>query len=212
MQGAGFGFLLGEDRMSKDFSCGMDCVRCLSCQVRPGSHPANERPAPFGPGPEETGTGAFEVGPIDNQPLDIWRFDRNQALRQAGEHSSVLQDGTEEEHVIGNRNPGIELLLVLGLWIPGQFAASRPYSWVRDIRLPEQVQCLPELLLGRFGRHGTEPEFSGHECGGGVGEADRGSGVVLEGEPYGLDGAVEGMTGDRRTREGLELEAVGSWP
>ena len=201
-----------KDRSSQDLPDGVHCILFFGRQVRPGSHPANECPAPFGPGREVSGAGAFELGSEDNQPLDGGRLGRNQPFRQAGEHSSVLQDGTEEEHVIGNRNPGIELLLVLGLWIPGQFAASRPYSWVRDIRLPEQVQCLPELLLGRFGRHGTEPEFSGHECGGGVGEADRGSGVVLEGEPYGLDGAVEGMTGDRRTREGLELEAVGSWP
>ena len=73
--------------------------------------------------------------------------------------------------------------------------ASRPYSWVRDIRLPEQVQGLPELLLGRFGRHGSKPELSGHECGGGVVEAYGGSGVVGDGAPYGMDGAVDGKAG-----------------
>jgi len=81
---------------------------------------------------------------------------------------------------------------VLGLRIPGQFAASRPYSGVRDIRLPEQVQGLPELLLGRLGRHGPESELSGYECGGGVVEAYGGPGIVLEGEGYGLANAWRG--------------------
>ena len=89
----------------------------------------------------------------------------------------------------------MELVLVLGLWISGQFSASRPYSGVRDIRPSEQVQRLPEVLLGHFGRHGPKPELSGHECGGGVVEAHRGPGVVLEDEPYGLDGAVDGKAG-----------------
>jgi hypothetical protein len=82
---------------------------------------------------------------------------------------------------------------------------------VRDIRLPEQVQGLPELLLGRFGRHGPESELSGHECGGGVGEGDGGSGVVLKGEPYGLDGGVEGMTeiGARGRGENWRLGGFG---
>jgi hypothetical protein len=71
-----------------------------------------------------------------------------------------------------------------------QVAASRPYSWVRDIRLHEQVQGLPEFPLGRFGRHGSKPELAVNECGGGVVEAYGGPGVVLEGEPYSLDGGA----------------------
>jgi len=98
----------------------------------------------------------------------------------------------------------VELGLALWLGISGQFPAAGPYSWVRDIRLPEQVQGLPELLLGRFGRHGSKPELSGHECGGGVVEADRGSGVVVEGAPYGLDGAVNGKAGVEATTGGAQ--------
>jgi len=42
VQGAGFGFLQGEDRTAKDFSYGVDCVWRLSGQVQPCSHPADE--------------------------------------------------------------------------------------------------------------------------------------------------------------------------
>ena len=100
----------------------------------------------------------------------------------------------------------MELVLVLGLGISGQFAASRPYSWVRDIRLLEQVQSLPELLLGSFGHHGPKPELSGHECGGGVVEAYIGPGIVPDGAPYGLDGAVDGKAGVEATAGGAGPE------
>ena len=80
---------------------------------------------------------------------------------------------------------------------------------MRDIRLPEQVQGLPELLLGRFGRHGSKPELAGDEGGGGVVEADEGSGVVGEGAPYGLDGAVDGNAGVEAPAGGGQDYGVG---
>ena len=77
-----------------------------------------------------------------------------------------------------------------------------------NIRLPEQVQGLPELPLGRFGRRGSKPELAGYVCGGGGVEAQRGPGVVVEGEPYGLDGAVEGLTGGEARAGGAK---IGGW-
>jgi hypothetical protein len=209
-QGAGGAFFRLEDGSSQDLADCVDSIRRVSRQVRPCPHPSDEYPALFGPCPVEPGSRAFQLGPEDCQPMYFGRLDGYEVLRQAGEHPAVLEDGAEEELVVGCGNPGIELLLGPGLWIPVQFPAAGPYSWVRDIRLPEQVQRFPELPLGRFGRHGPKAELSGHECGGGIVEADRGPGVVLEGEAYGLDGGVEGMIGDRRAREGLLLEAVGS--
>jgi len=195
VHGTGAGFLRPEDGSSQDLADGVDSVRRVSCQVRPCSHPSDECAAPFGPGPEETGAGAFELGAEDDEALDFGRFDRDEPLRDGGQEPTVLEDRAQEEGVIGHGNPGIELLLVLGLRISGQLAAPRPCSWMRDIRLPEQVQGFPELLLGRFGRRSPKPELSGHECGGGVIEADEGPGVGVEGASYGLDGGLERMTG-----------------
>ena len=192
MQGAGAGFLRPENGSSQDLADGVDSVRRLPRQVRSGPHPADECSTPFGPGPKETGAGAYQFGAVNDEALDSGGFEWDELLGDGGQQTTVLEDWAEEELVIGHGNPRVELLLVPGFWIPGQFPASRPYSRVRDIRLAEQVQRLPELPLGRFGRHGPQAELAGHECGGGVVEAYIGSGVVGDGAPYGLDGAVEG--------------------
>ena len=75
---------------------------------------------------------------------------------------------------------------------------------MQDIRLSEQVQGLPELPLGRFGRHGSKLELSGYECGRGPVQSHIGPGVVLEGEPYGLDGAVDGKAGVKAPAGGAQ--------
>jgi hypothetical protein len=111
VQGAGVGFLLGEDRTAKDFSCGVDSVRRLPRQVRPGPHPPDERAAPFGPCPEEPGACAFELGAEDDEALDFGSFDRHEPLGDGGQEPAVLQDRAQEEAVVGNGNPGVELLL-----------------------------------------------------------------------------------------------------
>jgi hypothetical protein len=82
VQGAGAGFLRPEDGSSQDFTDGVDRVWRVPRQVRPGPHPADECATPIGPGCEVSGPGALQPRPIDNQPLDFWRFHRNQALRQ----------------------------------------------------------------------------------------------------------------------------------
>jgi hypothetical protein len=46
-----------------------------------------------------------------------------------------------------------------------------------------------------FGRHGSKLDLAEYKGGWGLVQADIGPGVVLEGEPYGLDGAVDGETG-----------------
>jgi len=103
MQGAGRGFLRPEDGSSQYFADGVDTVRLVSRQVRPGPHPANECPAPFGPGPEEPGTGAFELGAENDEALDFGRFDRHEPLGDGGQEPAILEDRAQKEAVIGHR-------------------------------------------------------------------------------------------------------------
>jgi hypothetical protein len=74
VQGAGIGFLLGEDRTAKDFSCGVDCVWRFSGQVRPRPHPPDEYAAPPEPSAIEP---CLDVsGPINRKSFDDRRFNR----------------------------------------------------------------------------------------------------------------------------------------
>jgi hypothetical protein len=100
----------------------------------------------------------------------------------------------------------VELLLVPGLRISGQVIAPGPYPGMRDVRFPEQIQGLPELLLGCFGRHGPKLDLAGYEGGRGIVQADIGPGVVLEGEPDGLDGAVDREAGVEAPAGGAQTD------
>jgi len=84
MQHAGGAFLRSEDGSSQDFADGVDRLWHVFRQVGSGSHPADERPAPFGPCPEETGTGAFELGAVYNEALDFGGFDWHEPLGDGG--------------------------------------------------------------------------------------------------------------------------------
>ena len=90
MQGAGARFFRSEDGSSQDFADGVDSVRRLSRQIRPRPHPPNECSTPFGPGPEETGAGAFELGAEGNEALDFRGFDRCEPLGDGGQEPTIL--------------------------------------------------------------------------------------------------------------------------
>ena len=79
-----------KDRPSKDFPYGIYRICLLGCKVRPGSHPPYKCPAPFGPGPEETGPGAFELGAIYDEALDFWGFERHEPLGDGGQEPAIL--------------------------------------------------------------------------------------------------------------------------
>ena len=111
MQGAGGGFLRSEDGSSQDFANGVDSVWHAFRQVRPRPHPPDEYPAPFGPGPEETGAGAFEVGAENDEALDFGRLDRHEPLGDGGQEPTILEDRAQEEAVVGYGTANIPPLL-----------------------------------------------------------------------------------------------------
>jgi hypothetical protein len=80
--------------------------------------------------------------------------------------------------------------------------------WLRPILRPQNPRLLCVRLRSRVASEGVwpwkwpKPELAGHECGGGVVEADRGPGVVGDGALYGLDGAVDGKAGVEATTGG----------
>jgi len=111
MQGAGGGFLQSEDGSSQDFADGVDSVWRLSRQVRPGPHPPDECPAPFGPGCEVSGPGALQLGPNNHHPLGFWRFGRDKPLGDGGQEPTVLEDGA---HLAGEVLGATE---AMALWV-----------------------------------------------------------------------------------------------